>query len=97
MYPEPITRLMCWAHVDRAIDRSGYLAAVRKESKEIAERLMEDMEKLQWTAQNEASFRKLFHLLKQKYESPESLEVKKAIDSFFKYVNEIWVESKEFR
>ena len=48
-----IDRLMCWAHVDRAVDRPEYLAAVRAEHKEVANKIMDDLNTLQWTANDE--------------------------------------------
>ena len=33
---------MCSAHVDRAVDRPEYFAAVRAEDKEVANKIMDD-------------------------------------------------------
>ena len=41
-----IDRLMCWAHVDRAVDRPEYFAAVRAEDKEVANKIMDDFNTL---------------------------------------------------
>ena len=46
-----------WAHATRAIDRSDKLKAVRAISADFAIKMMEDLDKLQWMATNEATFR----------------------------------------
>ena len=51
---------MCWAHVDRAVDRPEYLAAVRAEHKEVANKIMDDFNTLQWTANEEIIFRRVY-------------------------------------
>ena len=51
---------MCWAHVDRAVDRPEYFAAVRAEDKEVANKIMDDFNTLQWTANDEIIFRRVY-------------------------------------
>ena len=63
---------MCWAHVDRAVDRSDYLAAFRAEDKEVANKIMDDFNTLQWTANDEMIFRRVFELLEKKHISTDN-------------------------
>lgn len=96
-------RLMCWAHTTRAIDRSDYLKAIRAVDSVFTEKLLHDLDLLQWMVQNEASFKYVFRLFKEKYIG--MAEIKKvdcpelliAAEAFFKYMTSVWVESKEFR
>ena len=75
---------MCWAHTTRAIDRSDYLKALRAINAELTEKLLHDLDLLQWMVQNENSFRTVYNLFVEKYigiakikivECPELLRV----------------------
>ena len=100
---EQPVRLMCWAHTTRAIDRSDYLKALRSVDSELAEKLLHDLDLLQWMVQNEDAFRTVFKLFKQKYIDTAKLKVVEcpelltAVEAFFGYVGRVWVDSKEFR
>ena len=56
---------MCWAHVFRNV--TPRLGEVKKNNMEIGNAIMADIEFLQWSATNEATFRKAYTLLEQKY------------------------------
>ena len=91
------TRLMCWAHTSRALDRSQQLAAIRAVDKVIANKILEDIHLLQWSVQNEESFRAVFRLLVSKHCYPDQPELNNAVQAFFEYMRGTWVESEEFR
>ena len=59
------TRLMCYAHVHRNV--LSHLKCVSTHNKTVADSILRDFENLQWSALNEASFRKCFVLLEEKY------------------------------
>ena len=88
---------MCWAHVKRAVDRSEYLAAVRAEDKEVAKKIMEDLDNLQWTANNEETFRRVFSLLEMKHSEHGINSLDLSCSNLFQYLRKIWVDSEEFR
>ena len=92
-----IDRLMCWAHVYRAVDRPEYLAAVRAEHKEVANKIMDDLNTFQWTANDEMTFRRVFKLLEKKHISTDNAAVETRIARLLQYIRDIWVNSKEFR
>ena len=66
-WDENVTRLMCWAHTSRAINRSSYLAAIRKLDKKLATQIVDDVYLLQWSVPNERSFLAVFELLESKH------------------------------
>ena len=88
---------MCWAHVDRAVDRPEYLAAVRAEHKEVANKIMDDLNTFQWTANDEMTFRRVFELLEKKHISTNNAAVETSIARLLQYIRDIWLNSKEFR
>ena len=63
---EPV-RLMCWAHTTRAVDRSDYLKAIRAADSDFTQKLLNDLDLLQWMVTNENTFRSVFLLFKDKY------------------------------
>ena len=89
-------RLMCWPHTYRNIVKN--LAAVRKAEKVVADRIVADIEELQWSAHNEETFRYVCNLIAQKYSAEVySATTRDAVNSFFEYFNSQWVESPTFR
>ena len=64
---------------------------------------MEDLDQLQWMVQNEASFRTVFALYKEKYSKLAETrkldypELATSMAAFFMYMSSVWVESKEFK
>ena len=92
-----VTRLMCWAHTSRAIEKSKYLAAIRALDKKVAGKIMEDLYLLQWSVLNENSFMTVFGLLESKHTFPNFPELDGAVRSFFQYLRSVLVESEERR
>ena len=92
-----VTRLMCWAHTSRAVDRSSYLAKVRTLNKEKALQLVQDLNFLQWSVLNEESFLAVFKLYEAKHQCPDLPELHVAVKDFLLYLREVWVESEESR
>ena len=92
-----VTRLMCWAHTSRALDRSHQLSAVRAIDKVVATKIIEDVHFLQWSALNEKSFRTVFRLLVSKHSYPNRPNLHIAVQAFFDYMQTTWIESDEFR
>ena len=89
------TRLMCWAHVHAKI--LPRLKSVATHNKKVADTILRDIENLQWSALNEASFRKAFELLEKKYLWKHDLLLNGALEIFFSYMHKRWIDSKEFR
>ena len=58
-------RLMCWSHVHSNI--LPQLKCVTAHNKALSDNILRDIVNLQWSALNEATFRKSFKLLKEKY------------------------------
>ena len=96
-WDENVTRLMCWAHTSRAIDRSSYLAAIRSIDKKLATQIVDDINLLQWSVPNERSFLAVFGLLESKHTFPNQPELNEAVRNFFEYMRSVWVESGERR
>ena len=96
-WDENVTRLMCWAHTSRAIDRSSYLAAIRNMNKKLATQIVDDVYLLQWSVPNERSFLKVFELLESKHTFPNEPGLNGAVRNFFEYMRSVWVESGERR
>ena len=92
---ENVTRLMCWAHTSRAIDRSQYLADIRKLDKKVSAKIMEDLYLLQWSVPNEKSFLAVFSLLELNHSYPNLPELDTAVKNFFQYMRSVWVGSEE--
>ena len=92
---ENVTRLMCWAHTSRAIDRSQYLADIRHLDKKVSAKIMEDLYLLQWSVPNEKSFLAVFSLLESNHSYPNLPELDTAVKNFFQYMRSVWVESEE--
>ena len=80
---ENVTRLMCWAHTSRAIDRSQYLADIRKLDKKVSAKIMEDLYLLQWSVPNEKSFLVVFSVLELNHSYPSLPELDTAVKNFF--------------
>lgn len=87
---------MCWAHVFRNV--TPRLGEVKKNNMEIGNAIMADIEFLQWSATNEATFRKAYTLLEQKYlENDMDDKLHDAVKDFFIYFRKQWVDSPVFR
>ena len=97
------TRLMCWAHQTRATDRSDHLKALRALNPDFTQKLLDDIDKLQWMVHNVETFRIVINLLKEKYDilakdkEHEFKELPQRVSKFFNYFFSVWVESREFR
>ena len=83
------TRLMCWAHVHAKI--LPRLKSVATHNKKVADTILPDIENLQWSALNEASFRKAFELLEKKYLGKYDLLLNGALEIFFSYMHKVWI------
>ena len=92
-----VTRLMCWAHTSRAVDRSKYLSKVRALDKEKARELVQDLHFLQWSVLNEDSFKAVFNLYEAKHQYSDAPDLHSAVQEFLLYLREVWVESNERR
>ena len=90
-----VTRLMCWAHTSRAIDKSHYLATIRQLDKKVSAKIMDDLYLLQWSVPNEKSFLAVFSLLQLSHSYPSLPELDTAVKDFFDYMRSVWVESGE--
>lgn len=98
---EPV-RLMCWAHTTRAVDRSDYLKAMRAADSDFTQKLLNDLDLLQWMVTNENTFRSVFLLFKDKYTTlaenkVECPELISAVGQFFNYMQSVWVDKPQFR
>ena len=89
----PFSRLMCWAHVHSNI--SSHLKSVSTHSKSIAERILQDITDMQWSALNLESFNKSYDLLEQKYQGKYESVLNGALSNFFSYMRKVWIESGE--
>ena len=88
-------RLMCWAHVHRNI--CPQLKCISAHRKDLAKNILVDIENLQWSVLNEATFRHVFTLLEKKYLDKYNPIINDSVSKFFKYMRTVWVESEEFR
>ena len=57
---------------------------------------MRDFENLQWSALNEASFRKVYGLMEQKYYGHFDVVMNGVLDKFFSYMRKVWIDSSQF-
>ena len=89
------TRLMCWPHVYRNIVPK--LKPISSINKALADQLLLEIENLQWSVHNEQSFLSVFNLLEMKYLDNDDSDLTAALERFFSYMKEVWVESREFR
>ena len=88
-------RLMCWPHVHRNV--VPQIKPVSALNKPLADKLILDIENLQWSSLNEQSFRKCFNLLEEKYLDNHDHDLRAALSRFFMYMTEVWVESRKYR
>ena len=86
---------MCWPHVHRNV--VPQIKPVSTLNKPLADKLILDIENLQWSSLNEQSFRKCFNLLEEKYLDNHDHDLRAALSRFFMYMREVWVESREYR
>ena len=93
--PSSTTRLMCWAHVHSNL--LPQLKSVATHNKKVSDSILRDIENLQWSALNEASFRRGFELLEKKYLGRHDLVLNAALENFFSYMHKVWIDSQEFR
>ena len=90
------TRLMCWPHVFR--NTTNHLASIRREDKNLADKIARDIEELQWSAHNEETFRYVYKLLVDQYLNGNyEHRVKEHLEDFFDYFTKQWVDSPTFR
>ena len=75
--PSSTTRLMCWAHVHSNL--LPQLKSVATHNKKVSDSILRDIENLQWSALNEASFRRGFELLEKKYHGRHDLVLNAAL------------------
>ena len=82
VFGESGTRLMCWPHVYR--NMIPQLSQVKKEQEEVYTAIVSDVEELQWSACNEATFRLVYDLMEKKYfEMNYDDDLKKAVEDFY--------------
>ena len=89
-------RLMCWPHAYRNIN--DHLAPIRKVDTLLADRVMADIQFLQWSAHNEETFCYVYKLLEDKYLKGD-YDVKKAelLSDIFTYFRKQWIDGPVFR
>ena len=85
---------MCWPHVYRNVVPK--LAHIKKVDGKVHDQLLEDIESLQWAANNEDTFRNAYDLLEIKYRN-KFKDYSHVLDDFFSYFRQQWVESPVFR
>ena len=56
---------MCWSHVHKNI--LPQLKSISTHNKSLADKILKDIDDIQWSVLNENSFRKSFKLLENKY------------------------------
>ena len=90
------SRLMCWSHVHRNIVPK--LKTIGSIDKDVEKSIIKDIEDIQWACTDE-TFHPFVTLLEKKYVENNSYSdnLVSAISVFFKYFNEIWVNSNEFK
>ena len=87
---------MCWPHTYRNINK--HLTALRTEDSVLADRVMADIEELQWSSHDESTFRLAYKLLEDKYLKANYDEKKhEHLVDFFSYFRCQWVDSPVFR
>ena len=85
-------RLMCYSHVHSNL--LNHLKSITTNSKTVADQLLRDIENLQWSALNEATFKKCCRLLEQKYLGKYDEILNASLNVFFKYLHSVWIDSK---
>ena len=88
-------RLMCWSHAHSNI--LPQLKSVSAQSKSVHDKLLSDLVNIQWSALNEASFKKSVDLVEKKYLDQTDAVMKSVISNFFEYLRKVWINSAEFR
>ena len=87
------SRLMCWSHVHRNI--VPQLKSIATIDRLVSDKILKDIIDIQWCALNDATFKKLFELLKIKYLENEDQTLSQLIDKFFCYMHKVWIDSNE--
>ena len=82
---------MCWSHVYKNL--IPQLKSVSTHNKTISDNIMLDIVNLQWSVLNEASFRKAFKLLENKYLDKHDIVLNAVLAQFFSYMRKQWVDS----
>ena len=85
---------MCWPHVYRNV--VPRLASIKNANPKVHDELLNDIEQLQWSANNEVTFRLAYDLLEAKYKTNYK-EHLKVLEEFFLYFRGQWVDSPVFR
>jgi hypothetical protein len=88
------TRLMCWPHVYRNV--VPRLVHIKKDNPDVYNELLNDIEELQWSANNEVTFRLAYDLLEAKYKTKYKDHLK-VLEEFFMYFRRQWIDSPVFR
>ena len=92
---ENCSRLMCYSHVHR--NMTPQMKSVSTLDKGLADRIISNIENLQWSVHNEDTFFHVWDLLKKKYENMYNSSIDVSIKKFLDYMDGIWIESDEFR
>ena len=83
---------MCWAHTYRNV--VPRLGDIKKNNMGMGNSIMADIEDLQWSSINEATFRIAYDLLEKKYLTQDvDDKLLDAIQEFFVYFRKQWVDS----
>ena len=87
-------RLMCWSHVFR-----NFTPMLKSLPKDLAAKIIQAIEDLQWSVLNENSFRLVYDLLEQQFkdENKDNPEVSVQLSIFFSYFKKQWIDSPVFR
>ena len=57
--------------------------------------ILSDIEYMQWSVLNEESFHYVYNLLKQKYMEKNTPIINGAVEKFFEYMDNVWIQSGE--
>ena len=85
---------MCWPHVYRNV--LPRLIPIKNANPNLHNNLLHDIEQLQWSANNEVTFRLAYDLLEAKYKT-NNMEHLQVLEEFFLYFRRQWIDSPVFR
>ena len=80
-----------------ALQFTSSIKIVSTHNKTIADSILNDLVNIQWSALNEASFRKSVELLEKKYVDKNDALLNGVVAKFFSYLHKVWIDSEEFR
>ena len=72
------------------------MAPLKKANQEMQNKLLHDIEQLQWSVNNESTFRHVFSHLEEKYKSKYKEHLFE-LEEFFAYMRDQWINSPVFR